>query len=436
VYTFPHRSFQEYLTAAYLRREEETLFKQYPDCEEFGDWQEVAAWLGTTDPDRWREVIVLAGGIKAHKEPGPVWQLLDYLFPQPVDALGRADAWGLRLAGEILAENLRHDGLNRKQAVIFKQIRQGLPAALCTPHLKAVERVAVGNYLAAIGDPRQEVMEVDAMLFCHVPAGAFWMGKGAADKDDEKFRPETPAGEYDLDYAYWMAKYPVTVAQFRQFVEDSKHKPVSGNRWQGKDNDPVVYVTWHDAMAFCQWLTERWSLPGWRVTLPDEPEWEKAARGGLQVPMEPVIESVKKIPPSPPFAKGGMEENPLPQRRYPWGYEDDDEHLNYSMKVGQVSTQGVYPAGQSVYGCDDLSGNVWEWTRSQYADYPYPAVGTEEWKQREGGNDDSTRNASRVLRGGAFNYNPRNVRSAVRIGGDPDGGGNNIGFRVCLSPLL
>ena len=177
VYTLPHRSFQEYLAAAYFRRDEDELFTFFQSADfELDDevWQELAAQLGRYDPDRWREVIILAGGIKALKEPQPVWDLLEALA-QETDAenLQVEVAWGLRLAAEILVKNLRKDKLDRRQKRIFGEIQQALPEVLGTNHLLAPERAAVGRYLAEMGDPREEVNNVDAMQFCYVPEGSF-----------------------------------------------------------------------------------------------------------------------------------------------------------------------------------------------------------------------------------------------------------------------
>ncbi|MCB1849722.1 MAG: SUMF1/EgtB/PvdO family nonheme iron enzyme [Gammaproteobacteria bacterium] len=415
VYTFPHRSFQEYLAAAYLRREEDALFGIFKQAAfELGEetvWQELAAALGRSDPDRWREVVVLAGGINALSDPGPIWELLDALSLEADPAGSSRDAWGLRLAAEILAECLKRDNLNRRQQRITAQIRAALPAALRTPHLPAVERAAIGNHLAVIGDPRAAVMTVDAMPFCQVPKGRFWMGKGRYDEKGEEWRPETPAGEYDLTYDYQLAQYPVTVAQFGQFVEDAQFELDGQRALQGAPNSPVVWVSRDEAMEFCRWLTRRWHKSGRLaddlcVTLPDEAEWERAARGGLA-------------------------DNPEPQRCYPWkGNEITDEHLNYNGHIGEVTTPGIYPLGESPCGCHDLSGNVWEWTRSAYGEYPYPAVGTNEWKKRTNG-----LGAVGVLRGGAFNYYRRLVRCAVRYFNWLDLRSDGIGFRCCVVPM-
>ena len=156
---------------------------------------------------------------------------------------------------------------------------------------------------------------------------------------------------------------------------------------RGLPNHPVVAVTWHRALDYCTWLTERlreWAgtpeplatllrKDGWQVLLPSEAEWEKAARGG-------------------------------DGRIYPWGKEPDPNRANYANTgIDATSTVGCFPGGASAHGVEELSGNVWEWTRSLWGDdwkkpsyrYPYkPDDGRE--------NLDAADNIHRVLRGGAF----------------------------------
>ncbi|MDR4513814.1 SUMF1/EgtB/PvdO family nonheme iron enzyme [Nitrosomonas sp.] len=437
VYTFPHRSFQEYLAAAYFRREEDGLFEFFREAAlQLDDevWQELAAHLGRTDPDRWREVIILSGGIKAAKEPGPVWELLDALMSGDEDDNPGAHAWGLRLAAEILAENLKRDNLNRRQRTILASVQQALPGVLDTGSLPVLERVAVGRYLAKIGDPRPEVTHVDAMRFCHVPNGPFFMGQGEFDKASEKWGAETPAMEYLLVYDYWIAQYPVTVAQFKAFVDDSGFELGDADALKADSNSPVVWISQQEALAFCDWLTQRWRKNGWlaeglQVTLPNEPEWEKAARGGLEIPVTPTIADIATLSGLDLSEQCDSIENPEPQRRYPWGNEINEKLVNYEMNAGGTSTPGVYGLSASPYGCHDLAGNVWEWTRSEYGDYPYPAFGTASHLQREGNNP-----AVCVLRGGAFYNNHLYVRCAVRRNYRPGPRNDFIGFRVVLSP--
>ena len=97
------------------------------------------------------------------------------------------------------------------------------------------------------------------------------------------------------------------------------------------------------------------------------------------------------------------------------------------MNIGFTSIANVYPLGICPYGCHDLSGNIWEWTRSEKGDYPYPQIKTEAWKQRTQFNKNE--DADYVLRGGAFGGDPYAVRSCIALGYRSD----LIGFRVVLS---
>ena len=438
VYTFPHRSFQEYLAAAYFRREEKRLFELFAQAE-CDEWVELAAHLGRTDPDRWREVVLLAGGIKAIKEPGPVWSLVDALYPADATSsdVSEQDAWGLRLAGEIVADNLKREQLSRKNERILARLQSSLPAALRCAELPAVERVQIGDHLADIGDPRLEITAVDAMAFCFVPAGPFFMGSA---EDDELAHGDEQAGAgiHNLRYAYWLARFPVTVAQFAQYVDESGVQPRDADRRKGAAKAPVVWIDWDEAMAYCDWLAERWRAKGWLpdgygVTLPSEPEWEKAARGGERIPTDAntLISPVSEVSQQQGCVSPPLTENPLPQRCYPWGGDFDPERVNCAMTIGRVSTPGAYGGGRSPYGCEEMSGNVWEWTRSCYDAYPYPpdAAGRQA-RERRGGK------APRVLRGGAFLSGQGDVRCAFRFRSLPDSRDyGDIGFRVVLSPL-
>lgn len=412
VYSFPHRSFQEYLAAAYFRRNENALYK---DHEEYQTWQELASHLASTDPDRWREVVILTGGIKANKEPAPILELLKALLDLWTD---QESVWGLRLAAQILAENLPNLEPNPGFSPIKQGICASLPELLRTHKIAASERVAAGGYLATLGDPRHEVLCVDNMEFCLIPDGKFYL-----DSTNQL-----------LNYAYALAKYPVTVAQFAKFVvAASGFKPDDERAINGLSNHPVRYVSWYEAIAFCDWLSERWRdlLPkGWRVDLASEREWGKAARGGLQQPSETKAFTVMNLAENL-NSVFEMKKNDLPQRIYPWGDEIDNEKLNYNMAIGSVSTVGCYPEGASPYACEDMSGNVWEWTRSVFeASYPETEEHWLKSEQREN-------KQSRVLRGGAFGNDSRFVRCASRDCFYPSDRSNlNFGFRVVLSPYL
>lgn len=140
-------------------------------------------------------------------------------------------------------------------------------------------------------------------------------------------------------------------------------------------------VSWHDALAYAQWLAERTGDP-WR--LPSEVEWEKAARWD---------------------AATGI------ARIYPWGGAFDARRCNSREgEKGKTTPVGSYPAGASPCGAHDMAGNVWEWTNSPYQPYPY--VATDEREQTN-----STDN--RVLRGGSWYYFARIARAACRISDRP-----------------
>lgn len=115
------------------------------------------------------------------------------------------------------------------------------------------------------------------------------------------------------------------------------------------------------------------------------------------------------------------------KRRYPW--EDKSAHPNFAnysdTGIGATSTVGCFPGGASPYGCEEMSGNVWERCQTKWR---------ENYKQPPDENLDGT--ALRVLRGGAFSSNHGYVRCADRYWHNPDDWGNYFGFRVVLSPCF
>ena len=217
-----------------------------------------------------------------------------------------------------------------------------------------------------------------------VRAGSFLMG----DKE------ELCGGRQDSIYvpALKIARVPVTNAQYEQFVDATGH--ATPEHWQhgripaGKENHPVVNVTWYDATAFCKWAG---------VCLPTEAQWEKAARG-------------------------------TDGRKYPWGNEAPTKDLcNFGGNVGDTTPVGKHPKGASPYGVLDMAGNVWEWTSSLYKPYPYDASDGRE--SPEGGE-------WRGLRGGSWRVNPDGAAAAIRSWNDPVRISVSLGFRVvvCSSP--
>jgi serine/threonine-protein kinase len=222
-------------------------------------------------------------------------------------------------------------------------------------------------------------------------------------EDKTAYSDERPKHTLDL-LEFYIGKHLVTNAQYTIFVEATDHTAPdhwkNGNIPPGREDHPVVYVSWHDAMAFCQWLSRE---TGKDFTLPSEAEWEKAARG-----------------PVPSEVEG------TDGRIYPWGNVQPRRDLcNFGSNVGDTTPVRKYsPQGDSFYGCADMAGNVWEWTRSLKRAYPYDP---------EDEREDLGLDGFRVLRGGAFSALVRRVRCAFRGRNDPYLRDKDLGFRVVMS---
>ncbi len=248
----------------------------------------------------------------------------------------------------------------------------------------------------------------DGMLgFVEVSAGPFSMGSDPrADPlayDIERWSATEGQGTVDVP-TFYIGRYEVTVAQYASFVAASAHTVVEPAALDAPPDHPVANVSWTDALAYTRWLDgtlrESEEVPaalralvanGWHVALPTEAQWEKAARG----------------------ADG---------RIFPWGDEPGSGNAVFGMRG--TAPVGSVPCPECPYGLSDMSGNVWEWTRSPYQPYPY-----DETDDREGLDSE----ALWVMRGGAFNDGPQNVRAAGRGGADPGARRPFIGFRVVLT---
>ncbi len=170
--------------------------------------------------------------------------------------------------------------------------------------------------------------------FVYVAAGPFSMGS----KPNNPLSVEAEQSQHrvEMPYDYYLGKYPVTNAQFNQFIQATEPKNIGFKEWQKKPDHPAVNISWHSARAYCHWLNQTIGamLPGdWQFRLPTEAEWEKAARG-------------------------------VDGREWPWGNVWDPTLCN-SMESGEekVTRVGIYsPGSDGPFGAADMAGNVWEWT--------------------------------------------------------------------------
>ena len=395
LFQFVHLTFQEFLAARWLARaREEAWLQVQPHLTD--------AW--------WREVFLLTYGFTQMDHPPVARAYLDWLSQQNGDGTQRLA--GLELAGAALLE------LERPDVEVRRQQAERLLRVLRDPAVRAtgLQRARAGDTLARLGDPRfraagWSLPDEPLLGLVEIPAGTFWMGSRSRERlayDSEKPRHRVTLPRY------YLARYPVTVAQFRAFVEGSGHKPADARCLEGLPTRPVVYVDWHDAMAYCHWLTAQlrgWShtpallapllrQEGWRVILPSEAEWEHAARGS-------------------------------DGRVYPWGNDRDPQLANYDdTGIGTTSAVGCFPGGASPYGVEEMSGNVWEWTRSLWGDYPYPSERIARLTRED---LQAAEDASRVLRGGAFWPVHQGVRCARRGRSVARFVDDYIGFRVALA---
>jgi formylglycine-generating enzyme required for sulfatase activity len=208
------------------------------------------------------------------------------------------------------------------------------------------------------------------------------------------------------------------------FDKEYRTKPSEEGAPFNFSNHPVVGVSWYEALAFTRWLEEQlkvesfgsaqdkgYKLQGYdiktdsvyidenlqslivhrklKIGLPSEAEWEKASRG-------------------------------LDASEYPWQGKFNPNFANVAETgIGTTSALGCFPQGKSPYGLQDMSGNVWEWTRSN-------AEGKDDFKSKD----------SRVLRGGSFSGVSLRARCAFRGRNSPDLRHWDLGFRVVVSPIL
>jgi formylglycine-generating enzyme required for sulfatase activity len=240
-----------------------------------------------------------------------------------------------------------------------------------------------------------------------VPGGPFIMGTHEVDTEGKAlelgivkpwFSDEHPSHKVTLD-PYYIDRYEVTQGEYGQFVSKTNKRPPAD--WSGRrsppdrERHPVVFVSWRNASDYCKWKGKR---------LPNEAEWEKAARGN-------------------------------DERIYPWGNTFDQNRSNIGGFIGKTLPVGSYENGKSPYGAYDMIGNVWEWTSDWYQAYPGNTENSEDFGEK-----------FKVLRGSSWagvGHFPgeeagkilaHNSRVTFRLFSNPEESElNDVGFRCAKS---
>ena len=393
-YGFMHLGFQEYLAAREIQRlfladlgKSEVLCQL---AEKFGSgwWQEVILLLLAQadhclfDPFM-REVVKRPGFVEhadllgmcldesAERTPEPFADLLN------LDAAGNPERlWERQLAALRILERLDGGALeaimDRLRGHPYDKIRQWVE-----------ERYK---------EERQDVIhpEPSGYELVLIEGGAFMMGSKESGDENPFHKVTVPD--------FYMGRYPVTNEEYGRFLKATGYEEPEhwADRKFNQTKQPVVGVSWHDAKKFAEWAG---------LQLPSEAQWEYACRAGTTT-------------------------------KFSWGDEPDCSKANYGnssfaeeckdANPGKTSPVGDYPP--NARGLYDMHGNVWEWCEDHYHDSyeDAPADGSA-WVDQE-------KDASRVLRGGAWDDPAERCRTAFRFRDDPGDRYADRGFRLALRP--
>ena len=468
---FVHQLFQEYFAARAVaaRPEPELARSPWRAAEMAPSLEDTLAALADSDPlpaapaTGWEETFALAAA----------------MTPDPAGFVAALEAPNLPLAGRCAAQADVPIPPAQRQ-----RLQQALMARSRDPETDLRARIAAARALGDLGDPRFERRrgpDGDYLLPPLVPIAG---GEYPLGSDEGLYQDEAPAHTVTLA-PYAIGRFPVTNAEWQCFLEARGYEDErwwdteAGRRWrrgedtaegpkqQWRDNrrflqdrpdwigkalaearitsklaedwesyrtmaeaefealldswyppgrqtrpalwddpaynnpaQPVVGLTWHEARAYCAWLSAQTVIygGGQAFRLPTEAEWEAAARG-----------------------RDG--------RRYPWGQGFDPARCNtFETHVRTTTPVGVFPDGDSPEGVAELAGNVWEWTGSVYSPYRYRAD--------DGRENPEDAEARRVVRGGSWDDDRGDARSACRDDGSPGYRGYDLSLRlVCVAPI-
>ena len=424
LYGVPHLSYEEYLAGCHLSQQATFHALAYEH------WQR--------DPGRWREVIFLSLGRMVRgtgREMAAGW--LAFLLSAAHGERVR-EAAERQQAAYFAAECLKQMGgkvaLIGASTVTLPELWQHLTTSLAGvvegTALPIADRLRAGAWLGAMGDPRfpvttaqwqatwvrrTEHFGVPTGYWCYVRQGAYRIGEW------EKNQPEATISLP----AFWLARYPITVAQYAPFVAEGYGNDAerwwTKEGWQWKQsgtptmhpwgwndpqyngaNQPVIGISWYEASAYCAWLSTQIAAQGYEIRMPSEAEWEAAAAYDAQ----------------------------RQRRNYPWGSEEPmpERAIYDASRLNRPAPVGCCSSGAAACGALDLAGNVWEWITSSHKGYPAQS-GTLAKIFVPGDSDVP-------LRGGGYGSVHTNIRCGTRNRYPPTVILNLVGVRVCAALVL
>ncbi|WP_353929813.1 bifunctional serine/threonine-protein kinase/formylglycine-generating enzyme family protein [Okeanomitos corallinicola TIOX110] len=227
-----------------------------------------------------------------------------------------------------------------------------------------------------------------------IPAGTFMMG--SPENEDGRWNPEGPQHQVTLE-SFFMGKYPLTQAQYQAILGNNPGSFKGDGSTSLTNQRPVEYVSWDDAVAFCEKLSQK---TGKNYKLPSEAQWEYACRAGTTTPFY----FGESITPDLVNYNGNYSYADAPKGKY----------------REQTTDVGTFPP--NAFGLYDMHGNVWEWCEDSWQDSYINAP--------IGGSALNRQSDTKTMRGGSWGYFPENCRSACRYGSYRDYHSNFIGFRV------
>ncbi len=325
------------------------------------------------------------------------------LFPAFIESVEYPYGFGRIHTADLIdwENNQEHPGL----MLLMDSLQQHFNDNLSKSHneISTNTKQAISISFPASGQTFRDSLKIggEGPLMVVIPAGRFLMGS----PPDEPGRRDSEGPQHEVCIAkpFAMSVHTVTFDDYDLFCNALWQQKPEDKGW-GRQKRPVIFVSWHDAQAYCTWLSEQTSR---NYRLPSEAAWEYACRAGA----------------STPFHTGTRINTE--QANF------DGNHTYNSSAEGkyQGKTLAVGTFLPNAFGLYDMHGNVWEWCQDKWRDN-YQGAPTDGSSRENGGSE------ARVLRGGSWDDNPDLVRVSVRQGGYPGGRGNEVGFRVlCLSSI-